>query len=89
MMLGALTTTEFDFLELISLHPVGLTRDDIAARLGIKADSATTRILRLKRKGLVQAWSPRRNIPALVTLTTLGRRELAAAFAVLDRRVAA
>jgi DNA-binding MarR family transcriptional regulator len=88
-MIGPLTEQQFDLLELISISGSGIDRDSLARRLAIKPESATTRVMRAKRVGLVETFAQKRDIPAIVTLTEHGMTMLAEAYATLDQRVAA
>lgn len=88
-MIGPLAHSTFDLLELLALHPFGMTSAGIAMRFGTKLESADRRIARARDHGYVTTTKADHYTPQSACLTSLGRLRLAQAFAYLDQRTAA
>lgn len=87
-MIGDLDNRHFDTLELITILGGVVTRDEFAMRAGITPDSATTRLQRLKRHGLLEASqdpdSTGSRKRGLYRLSSEGERRFLAALAAMD-----
>ncbi len=87
-MIGDLTESQFDSLEIIGLLGGSVRRDEFAMRVGIAPDSATTRLQRLRQAGLVDSTpdpddaSPRKR--GLYRVSADGERRFQAALASMD-----
>lgn len=86
---GSLTANTFDTLDLVSLHPHGVTQMHVAHRLGLTEAAAKKRLRRLVNRDLLTQTEQEASFPPaprLYHLTTAGARELEHALRSIDDR---
>lgn len=87
--IGSLAPSTFDLLELLALHPHGMTSHGIALRFAIKPGSTDKRIERARDAGLVQTTKADHLTAQCTRISGLGVLRLQQAYADLDQRIAA